>query len=144
MVCRGSYSNGEFLSMCSNNSNPFVHSAAYFPLHIFKRITGRVITLYNSHLSSHLSIGEVGSGSAGGVVAARLAEEVGSQVLLLEAGGAPPIVSTVPGFSPFLLGYSDADWGYTTVPQKHGLNAYQGNVSVIVIMEEKGPKDIRV
>ncbi|XP_071540782.1 glucose dehydrogenase [FAD, quinone]-like [Panulirus ornatus] len=65
----------------------------------------------------------VGSGSAGGVVAARLAEVSSWQVLLLEAGGPPPPESTVPAYNIALLG-SDVDWNYRTVPQKHGLRGF--------------------
>ncbi|XP_045604147.1 glucose dehydrogenase [FAD, quinone] [Procambarus clarkii] len=68
----------------------------------------------------------VGSGSAGSVVASRLAEVQGWKVLVLEAGGPPPPESQVPGFNVFLM-QSDADWNYRTVPQKHGLLNYKNN-----------------
>jgi choline dehydrogenase-like flavoprotein len=42
----------------------------------------------------------VGSGSAGSVVAARLAE-AGNEVLLVEAGGSPNFLQIIPGLSPF-------------------------------------------
>ncbi|XP_050713623.1 glucose dehydrogenase [FAD, quinone]-like [Eriocheir sinensis] len=67
----------------------------------------------------------VGSGSAGGVVAARLAEVADWRVLLLEAGGPPPPESVVPGLNVVLL-QSDADWNYFTVRQKHSLKSYVG------------------
>ncbi len=58
----------------------------------------------------------VGGGSAGSVVAARLAEE-GHNVLLVEAGGPPNFLMGIPalvaGFQ--LTAY---DWQYKTVPQK--------------------------
>lgn len=59
----------------------------------------------------------VGAGSAGCVLAARLSEDDGARVLLLEAGGAerPPEVS-VPAAWPGLLGTS-LDWADRTVPQ---------------------------
>jgi choline dehydrogenase-like flavoprotein len=68
----------------------------------------------------------VGAGSAGCIVASRLAER-GERVLLLEAGGSDrsrflripgmiSIVHTVPQVK------KKFDWGYYTVPQKHALN----------------------
>ncbi|XP_068230866.1 glucose dehydrogenase [FAD, quinone]-like [Palaemon carinicauda] len=64
----------------------------------------------------------VGSGPGGSSVATRLSEIEGWNVLLLEAGPPPPTDSLIPALASlsFLPGYS-ADWGYNTVPQKHGL-----------------------
>ena len=59
----------------------------------------------------------VGAGTAGCVIAARLSEDDGARVLLLEAGsGRPPEAVAVPPAWPSLLGTS-ADWGESTVPQ---------------------------
>ncbi|HEY1382199.1 MAG TPA: GMC family oxidoreductase N-terminal domain-containing protein, partial [Dongiaceae bacterium] len=64
----------------------------------------------------------IGSGTAGSVLAARLSEDAGLRVGLVEAGGAaddPRIVE--PAQWPLLQG-SAIDWAYRTVPQRHTAN----------------------
>ncbi|KAK7086496.1 hypothetical protein SK128_017701, partial [Halocaridina rubra] len=64
----------------------------------------------------------VGSGSAGAVVAARLSEVKEWKVLLLEAGGPPPLETYIPATLLFSFFPSNSvDWGYNSSPQKHGL-----------------------
>lgn len=59
----------------------------------------------------------VGGGSAGCVLAARLSEDPGTRVLLLEAGGRDrKLHIRIPAAFSKLYG-SNVDWGYSTVPQ---------------------------
>nr|XP_042913205.1 glucose dehydrogenase [FAD, quinone]-like [Parasteatoda tepidariorum] len=60
----------------------------------------------------------VGAGSGGSTLAGRLSELPCVSILLLEAGGIPPILNDVPSLSRFFF-FTDLDWAYKTVPQKH-------------------------
>lgn len=60
----------------------------------------------------------VGAGTAGSILASRLSEVECVNVLLLEAGGEPPLISEIPALARFLVS-SEADWKYKTVPQKY-------------------------
>ena len=67
----------------------------------------------------------VGSGSAGAIVAHRLAEDRRTRVLLLEAGGPTSLMNDIP--APATVSqqfWSNYDWNYTYVPQFVG-RAYQ-------------------
>ncbi|XP_054709560.1 glucose dehydrogenase [FAD, quinone]-like [Uloborus diversus] len=60
----------------------------------------------------------VGAGSAGSVVANRLSEISCVNVLLLEAGPPPSILTEVPGFTRE-ASFTNLDWNYVTTPQKN-------------------------
>lgn len=59
----------------------------------------------------------IGAGSAGAVVASRLSENPKWKVLLLEAGGDPPIEAEIPGMS-FALQKSRVDWEFYPTANK--------------------------
>lgn len=58
----------------------------------------------------------VGAGSAGCVLANRLSADGSRRVLVLEAGGPPPIDASIPAHWLQMLG-SEVDWGFHTAPQ---------------------------
>lgn len=69
----------------------------------------------------------MGCGSAGSVVALRLAADTRSTVLVLEAGPRGSSLLDIPIVTP-LLQLSDVDWQYRTVPQQNAAKALINNV----------------
>lgn len=71
----------------------------------------------------------VGGGSAGCVMANRLSENGRFTVLLLEAGGDPSLLNSIPELAPYNLHHPPTDWGYKTVPQDNACLSMYNNVS---------------
>jgi len=70
----------------------------------------------------------VGAGSTGSVVANRLSEKF--RVLLLEAGGEPFPLQSVPAVAPVMLGNPTLDWNFYTVPQRYSCFALNNQVKI--------------
>ena len=71
---------------------------------------------------------KVGAGTAGSVLAARLAEIADWNILLVDAGGEQPSKSRVPWFHLWLPN-SPIDWRFVTEPQENILRGFKDNVS---------------
>jgi choline dehydrogenase-like flavoprotein len=69
----------------------------------------------------------VGGGTAGCLVANRLSQYF--SVLLLEAGGPAPSLTTVPGFRSTSRGVKEINYFYTSVKQPHVANRVRYNIS---------------
>ncbi|XP_054158362.1 glucose dehydrogenase [FAD, quinone]-like [Oppia nitens] len=68
----------------------------------------------------------VGSGASGTTVAARLAENSQTSILLLEAGGKQNLYNDIPAFEPKLT-ETDQNWNYPIVSQKYSYLGYVDN-----------------
>ncbi|XP_063618707.1 ecdysone oxidase-like [Cydia splendana] len=66
----------------------------------------------------------VGAGTAGCVLANRLSEVAEWRVLLIEAGGDPPVESQLPGLYYYIIG-SRLDWNYQTVNDGYSSQAHK-------------------
>lgn len=69
----------------------------------------------------------VGAGSAGSILAKRLAD-AGANILLVEAGGVPSYFFNIPIFTPLFLN-TVYDWQYVTVPQENACKGLTNNQS---------------
>ncbi|XP_061713808.1 ecdysone oxidase-like [Cydia pomonella] len=66
----------------------------------------------------------VGAGTAGCVLSNRLSEVAAWRVLLIEAGGDPPVESQLPGLYYYIIG-SRLDWNYQTVNDGYSSQAHK-------------------
>ncbi|XP_072932169.1 ecdysone oxidase-like [Epargyreus clarus] len=70
----------------------------------------------------------VGGGSAGCVLARRLSDVEHFNVLLIEAGDDPTLSVMIPGLM-FYAQYTEFDWNYTSVNDKHAWQCYRDGVA---------------
>ena len=61
-------------------------------------------------------------------MANRLSEKF--KVLLLEAGGEPNPLQSIPALDTFMLQQPEVDWNYAIEPQRHSCFAMKNNVSI--------------
>jgi len=99
---------------------PFIISLCYY----WSWLSAYLTYLISSPLPHTYDYIVAGAGSAGSVVAGRLAE-AGHSVLLVEAGGPAPALAHVPGLVGFLQN-SPIDWAYRTEVQDHASLAAGG------------------
>ncbi|KAG8175260.1 hypothetical protein JTE90_020793 [Oedothorax gibbosus] len=109
----------DFLTVLSNNAypTPFTNNPI-LPLLLISLAQQRHAPRTTDVFANEYDYVIVGAGSAGSVVASRLSEVPCVSVLLLEAGKSPPLLTEVPGIRNNFW-FTDIDWAYKTVPQKH-------------------------
>ncbi|XP_061713552.1 oxygen-dependent choline dehydrogenase-like [Cydia pomonella] len=87
-----------------------------FTLFIFIVYYGNLIGSYNDKINQEYDYIIVGSGTAGSLIAHRLATETNFTFIVLEAGGQGNLLFEIPVLGPLLHG-SPYDWQFETVPQ---------------------------
>ncbi|CAL1288539.1 unnamed protein product, partial [Larinioides sclopetarius] len=126
MECDLKISNPEILDTLNlgyERSFPTPYSnSPLLPLLILTLLRQRIAPKTAKTIKTEYDYIVVGAGAGGSAVAARLSEEPCVNVLILEAGNVPPVLSDIPGIARSFL-FTDVDWQYKTVPQKNTAKA---------------------
>ncbi|KAI4456247.1 glucose-methanol-choline gmc oxidoreductase [Holotrichia oblita] len=121
--------------ICENNNktNRFFYLIITNVLQMYLKLARKYLnemSSYTERLDLFLFFLIVGAGTAGSVIASRLAEDPNVTVLVLEAGGFGCSLLDIPAIAPLLHG-TIFDWQYKTLPQNYACGAFENNVFIV-------------
>lgn len=110
---------GNFINIASERAYPTPYqNSSLLPMLLLTLATQKHSPNTKNYFQPEYDFIVVGAGAAGSVVASRLSEKNCVNVLLLEAGKPPPLLTEVPALARTFVN-TDIDWQYFTEPQKH-------------------------